>query len=124
MNKTLVVDDSSTMRRIISRILRQSGISVETVLEAAHGLEALEQVVSNPNGQLVLTDVDMPEMDGIELVHKVREHHSNADLPIIMITTEGGDQIRDRAMSGGANGHLSQPFTPETSGHAPSSHVK
>lgn len=123
MNKILIVDDSSTMRRIITRILRQSGISVETILEAAKGSEALEQIASNPDVQLVLSDVNMPEMDGIELVNKLREKHSKDQLPIIMITTEGGEEMRDKALSSGANGYVSKPFTPESIGEALSSYV-
>jgi len=124
MNKILAVDDSSTMRRIVARILRQSGISVDTILEAANGLEALEQLSANPDVQWVLSDVNMPEMDGIELVRKAREKHNKEELPIIMITTEGGDPMRDQALSSGANGYVAKPFTPEAIGEALSSYVK
>lgn len=81
MNKTLLSDDSSTMRRVITRILRQSGISVATILEEANGLEGLEQVVSHSDVQLIHSDVDTPEMDGIGFVHKMREPYSKAQMP-------------------------------------------
>lgn len=114
MNKLLIVDDSSTMRKIIMRVLRQAEISVGTILEASNGIEALEQLTSNPDVNLILSDVNMPEMNGLDLVRKVRETTSKEMLPIIMVTTEGGDSMRDRALAGGANGYVCKPFTPET----------
>ncbi len=114
MNKLLIVDDSSTMRKIIMRVLRQAEIPVETILEAGNGIEALEQITSHPDINLILSDVNMPEMNGIDLVKKVRESKSSDDLPIIMVTTEGGDGMREQAMAGGANGYVCKPFTPET----------
>lgn len=114
MNKLLIVDDSSTMRKIIMRVLRQADIPVETILEASNGVEALSQLASHPDLSLILSDVNMPEMNGIDLVLKVRETRSKERLPIIMVTTEGGESMREQAMAGGANGYVCKPFTPET----------
>ncbi len=114
MNKLMIVDDSSTMRKIIMRVLRQADIAVETVLEAGNGVEALAALTDNPDVQLILSDVNMAEMNGIDLVKKVRENHPADAIPIIMITTEGGEAMRNKAIDEGANGYVSKPFTPET----------
>ena len=96
------------------RALRQAGVDLDTVLQAANGVEALQQLESNSDVGLVLCDVNMPEMSGIELVRKIRENHRADALPIVMITTEGGEAMRQEAMEEGANGYVSKPFTPET----------
>lgn len=114
MNKLMIVDDSSTMRKIIKRVLRQAEIEVENILEAGNGVEALEQLCANPDIALILSDVNMPEMNGIELVKKVREEKDSDSLPIIMITTEGGDTMIANAMGSGANGYVTKPFTPDS----------
>lgn len=114
MNKLMIVDDSSTMRKIIMRVLRQADIACESILEASNGVEALQVLTSNPDIQLILSDVNMPEMNGIDLVKNVREKHDAKKVPIIMITTEGGEAMRNKAMENGANGYVSKPFTPET----------
>jgi two-component system chemotaxis response regulator CheY len=114
MHKLLIVDGSATMRKIIMRVLRQAEIQVETVLEASNGLEALEQLTTHPDVNLVLSDVNMPEMNGIDLVRRVRESKANDQLPIIMVTTESCDAMREQALQGGANGYVCKPFTPET----------
>ena len=74
----------------------------------------MEQLASTPDVSLVLCDVNMPEMNGIELVRRIRENHAAEVLPIVMITTEGGEAMRKEAMDEGANGYVSKPFTPET----------
>lgn len=115
MNKLLIVDDSATMRKIILRVLRQAEIQVETILEASSGIEALEQLTRNPDVDLILSDVNMPEMNGIDLVNRVREERSKEVLPIILVTTEeGGDRMMEQALAGGANGWLCKPFTADS----------
>ena len=114
MNKLMIVDDSSTMRKIIKRVLRQAEVEVDNILEAGNGVEALEQLCANPDIALILSDVNMPEMNGIELVKKVREDKDKMTLPIIMVTTEGGESMVETAISSGANGYVTKPFTPDT----------
>ena len=114
MNKLMIVDDSSTMRKIIKRVLRQAEIAVDNILEAGNGVEALEQLTANPDIALILSDVNMPEMNGIDLVKKVREAHQKDNLPVIMVTTEGGQAMVDSAMESGANGYVTKPFTPDS----------
>ncbi len=114
MTKLMIVDDSSTMRKIIMRVLRQAEISVDAILEAGNGIEALEQLAANDDIGIILSDVNMPEMNGLELVKKVRETKDSSQLPIIMVTTEGGDAMREQAIGEGANGYICKPFTPDT----------
>jgi two-component system chemotaxis response regulator CheY len=114
MEKLLIVDDSATMRKIIMRVLRQAQIPVKEILEAGNGKEGLQRLVANPDIQLVLSDINMPEMNGIEFVKAVRTRKSKDDLPMIMITTEGGDQMMQTALGEGANGYVTKPFTPDS----------
>lgn len=114
MNKVLIVDDSSTMRKIIMRVLRQADIVVDTVLEASNGVEGLAQLTANPDVGLILSDVNMPEMNGIDFVKALRANHSKEKLPVIMVSTEGGQAMMDSAMAQGANGFVCKPFTPES----------
>ncbi len=114
MNKLMIVDDSSTMRKIIKRVLRQAEIAVENIVEAGNGVEALEQLAANPDVGLILSDVNMPEMNGIDLVKKLREDHAKETLPVIMVTTEGGEAMVSSAMESGANGYVTKPFTPDS----------
>lgn len=114
MNKVLIVDDSSTMRKIIQRVLRQADIAVDNVIEAANGVEGLAALESNPDIGLVLSDVNMPEMNGIDFVRNLRATRDKETLPVIMVTTEGGGEMVNTAMELGANGYVCKPFTPES----------
>lgn len=114
MEKLLIVDDSATMRKIIMRVLRQAKIPVKEILEAANGKEGLQRLVANPDIQLVLTDINMPEMNGIDFVRAVRTRHDKRSLPMVVITTEGGESMMQIAISSGANGYVRKPFTPDS----------
>ena len=95
------------------RSLRQAEIKLEEILEAANGVEALAQIASNPEIELILSDINMPEMGGIDLVKNVRATKNADQLPILMVTTEGGSGMVAAAMDSGANGYVTKPFTPE-----------
>lgn len=110
MSNVLIVDDSSTMRKIITRSLRQAGLSVETIYEAGDGIEGLNALGSGPI-DLILSDINMPNMDGIEFVKQARAQ--GCTVPIMMITTEGGEDIIGEAISSGATGSIRKPFTPD-----------
>jgi two-component system chemotaxis response regulator CheY len=114
MNKVLIVDDSATMRKIIMRVLRQAEIAVDNVIEAGNGVEGLAALGAHPDIGLILSDVNMPEMNGIDFVKAVRSSHSKEQLPVIMVTTEGGGAMVNAAMELGANGYVCKPFTPES----------
>ena len=110
MSNVLIVDDSSTMRKIITRSLRQAGLVVDEIFEAGDGVEGLNALGAN-KVDLVLSDINMPNMDGLEFVKAVRGQGSK--VPIVMITTEGGEDVINEALSSGANGSIRKPFTPE-----------
>ncbi|MCF6330109.1 MAG: chemotaxis response regulator CheY [Sulfurimonas sp.] len=109
--KLLVVDDSSTMRRIIKNTLARLGY--KDILEGADGVEGWNQIDSNPDIDMLITDWNMPEMNGLELVKKVRADSRFTDLPIIMVTTEGGKTEVITALKAGVNNYIVKPFTPQ-----------
>ena len=109
--KLLVVDDSSTMRRIIKNTLARLGY--KDVLEGADGLEGWEELNNNPDVEMLITDWNMPEMNGLELVKKIRADERFVDLPIIMVTTEGGKAEVITALKAGVNNYIVKPFTPQ-----------
>lgn len=111
-NSLLLVDDSATMRKIILRTLRMAGLDIDSFEEAGDGNEALEKLAQKP-ADIMLCDINMPGMGGLELVKKVRENDSYADMKIIMISTESAEELIDGVMADGANGYVTKPFTPE-----------
>jgi two-component system, chemotaxis family, chemotaxis protein CheY len=110
MGNVLIVDDSSTMRKIISRSLRQAGLQVDDIYEAGDGVEGLS-AMEGKDIQLILSDINMPNMDGLEFIKNVRA--KGLSIPIVMITTEGGEDILKEAMSNGASDSIKKPFTPD-----------
>jgi two-component system chemotaxis response regulator CheY len=110
--RALIVDDSSVMRKIVERCLRQAGMDLGQVLEASNGAEALALVNENAF-DLILSDINMPVMDGLEFVKHLKELESAKNVPIVMITTEGGEKSVLEALSLGAKGYIRKPFTPD-----------
>jgi two-component system chemotaxis response regulator CheY len=110
MSNVLIVDDSSTMRKIISRSLRQAGLTIDEIFEAGDGIEGLN-VLGNSKVNLILSDINMPNMDGLEFIKMVRANGNS--VPIVMITTEGGEDILKEAMTSGASASIKKPFTPD-----------
>ena len=110
--RVLVVDDSDVMRKIILRNLRLAGYNVDKCYEAGHGFEALYHL-SKDDVDLVLTDINMPEMNGLEFIRKVRGMDLSKRVPIIVITSEGSHQMVREAVAAGADGFIVKPFTPE-----------
>ncbi len=109
--KLLIVDDSSTMRKIIKNTLQRLGY--DDILEAEHGLQAWELLDSIEDIKILITDWNMPEMNGLDLVKKMRANSKFADIPIIMVTTEGGKAEVITALKAGANNYIVKPFTPQ-----------
>ena len=107
--KLLVVDDSSTMRRIIKNTLQRLGFN--DVLEAEHGVEAWQIMERTPDINVLITDWNMPEMNGLDLVRKVRAEKKYESMPIIMVTTEGGKAEVITALKAGVNNYIVKPFT-------------
>jgi two-component system, chemotaxis family, chemotaxis protein CheY len=110
--RALIVDDSSVMRKIVERSLRQAGIELEKVTEASNGAEALAALHDNPV-DLILCDINMPVMDGLEFVKEVAKLESAKGVPIVMITTEGSETHVVQALTAGARGYIRKPFTPD-----------
>ena len=109
--KVLVVDDSSTMRRIIVNTLSRLGY--KDTVQGADGVEAWEAMQANPDVNVVITDWNMPNMNGLELVKKIRAEEKYVDIPIIMVTTEGGKAEVITALKAGVNNYIAKPFTPQ-----------
>lgn len=114
MSKILIVDDSATMRKILMRVIRQAGVDTEGFLEASNGQEGLERLAADGTIDLVLSDVNMPVMNGVDFVKAVRALAAKATVPIVMVTTEGGESMVKTAMEAGASGYVTKPFTPES----------
>ena len=109
----LIVDDSPVMRKIVLRVLRMSGLSIETVHEASSGEEAWTILEREDGINLGLFDVNMPGMNGEELTTRIRNNDTFKDLPIVIVSTEGSAERRRRFDLLGV-GFLHKPFEPET----------
>jgi two-component system chemotaxis response regulator CheY len=108
----LIVDDSRSMRKVVKKALIASGFQVGECLEAGNGREALD-VLRNNWVDVILSDIHMPEMDGIEFMRNLRKEESWQDLPVIYITTESSEERLHEVMAMGAKGYLHKPFKPE-----------
>ncbi len=107
MANILVVEDSPTMRQLISFAMKR--IPDSRVIEATDGVDALKKL-SSEKIDLILADINMPVMDGLKLVSLVRGNSAFKDIPIIMVTTEGAEEDRKRAIAIGANAYLPKPI--------------
>ncbi|MGA3347781.1 MAG: response regulator [Candidatus Sulfotelmatobacter sp.] len=108
--QVLIVDDSSVMRKIVERSLRQAGIEIGQIFEAGNGAEALA-VLQNSKVDIILCDINMPVMDGLEFVKQLPGVENAKGVPVVMITTEGSEGHVVQALSAGARGYLRKPFT-------------
>jgi two-component system, chemotaxis family, chemotaxis protein CheY len=108
MQSILAVDDSASMRQMVSFTLKGAGYHV---IEAADGQEAYEKAMTQ-SVDLVLTDQNMPRMDGVTLVKNLRGLPSYASTPILILTTESGDEMKSKGKAAGATGWLVKPFDP------------
>ena len=110
--RALIVDDSSVMRKIVARSLRQAGLDPLAVCEAGSGREALE-VLRTAKVDLILSDINMPSMDGLEFVRQIQEQNLAPGVPVVMITTESSEEHVKQAIHAGARGYIRKPFTPD-----------
>ena len=110
MNKILIVDDSATIRKMVRASLR--GLTDAEFVEAANGLEAIEHVALGPIS-LIILDLNMPDMHGVDVLRFVRRHQGCRDVPVIVLTTRGDDSSRDTAVTAGATQYLTKPFAPQ-----------
>jgi two-component system, chemotaxis family, chemotaxis protein CheY len=109
VRKVLIVDDSVSMRQMVSYTLRQGGFDV---IEAEHGQDALNQLQGSAV-DLIITDLNMPVMDGITLIQNVRKQPAMKSKPILMLTTEGLATKKEQGKAAGATGWIVKPFDPE-----------
>jgi len=106
----LIVDDSAAIRKILQRVLRQTDLNLGEINEAGDGTEAVE-ILRNRKFGLILSDINMPQMDGLQLLARIKEMEHLKDVPVIMITTEGGQGKVMEAVQLGASGYVRKPFT-------------
>lgn len=108
----LIVDDSSSMRKVIKKILQISGFDVGEIFEASNGKEALE-VLNSKWVDLILSDIHMPVMDGYQFISELRKIDEFKDVPVVLITTEGDEKKLQKIIAMGAQGYIRKPFEPE-----------
>lgn len=108
--RIMTVDDSPTVRQMLSFTLSDAGYEV---LEAVDGVDALNKLAAGERVDMLITDLNMPNMDGIELIRSVRKDSSNRFIPIIMLTTEAQESKRREGKSAGASGWIVKPFKPQ-----------
>ncbi len=109
----LIVDDSPAMRSFIRRVMEVSGLETSLCLEASDGAEALE-VLERNCVDLVLTDINMPRMSGVQLLRRLHESDLLRALPVIVISTDSTEVRMRQMLELGARGYVKKPFTPET----------
>jgi two-component system chemotaxis response regulator CheY len=108
----LIVDDSAAIRKILQRVLRQTEVPIGTVYEAGDGVEALATLRRQTIG-LVLSDINMPNMDGLEFLTNMRAEQAWHGIPVLMVSTEGTQAKVLEAVERGASGYVRKPFTAE-----------
>jgi two-component system chemotaxis response regulator CheY len=110
--RALIVDDSSVMRKIVERALRQAGLDLMVVHEAGSGTEGLD-LLRVKQVDLILSDINMPSMDGLEFLRQLRAQDLAPGVPVVMITTESSEEHVKQAILAGAQGYIRKPFTAE-----------
>jgi len=108
----LIVDDSSTMRAVIKKTIKVSGFNVGQFLEAGDGEQALD-VLKDEWVDLVLSDINMPNMNGLELIGRMHADEIMRTIPVVMVTTEAGDDKVKQSKALGAVGYIKKPFQPQ-----------
>ncbi len=116
--RALIVDDSSLMRKMVERAIGQAGFKLDQVLQAANGEEALQilrlEEAAGTKIELIVSDINMPVMDGLQFLEQKQREKLADSVPIVMITTEGGEAMVRRAMAAGAKGYITKPFVPDS----------
>jgi two-component system chemotaxis response regulator CheY len=107
MAKILVVDDSSTVRDEVADFLKGNGLEVATAIDGKDGIAKLK---ADPGIRLILSDVNMPNMDGLTMVEKIRSELGNTAVNVIMLTTESSPNMKERGKSAGIKGWIVKPF--------------
>jgi len=105
--KVLIIDDSASVRRQVSSILKTEGFDI---IEAADGIEGSEQIRTNTDLALVLCDINMPRLNGLDMLESLSEEITKKSIPVVMLTTEGEPESMSRARKAGARGWIIKPF--------------
>jgi two-component system chemotaxis response regulator CheY len=108
--KLLIVDDSTMLRDMLSYALNEGGYN--DVIEAVDGIDGLEKA-ANATFDLVITDVNMPNMDGLTFIEELRKLPQYTNVPVLVLTTERGDEMKSKGKSAGATGWIVKPFVPD-----------
>ena len=108
----LIVDDSATIRQMVKRTMKLAGLKVGEVYEASNGIEALAQL-SDHGVAVMLVDINMPTMNGIQLLSRMKQNARLKDIPIVIVSTEGSRQRIEELENFGAFGYVRKPFQPE-----------
>lgn len=108
----LVVDDSEVIRQMVKRTMEMAGLDVGKVFEAANGIEALAHLSDHPVA-VMLVDINMPTMNGIQLLNRIKDNERLRNIPIVIVSTEGSEQRIKELKSSGAFGYVRKPFQPE-----------
>lgn len=113
MTKTiLTIDDSRTMREMLRRALQEQGFTVVQAEDGVHGIEVLQGMHATKAPDVIITDVNMPRMDGLQFIEEVRGDVQNRTIPILVLTTESDIEKKARARRAGATGWIVKPFDP------------
>lgn len=110
MTKVIIVDDSATMRQQVQMALKPTGFEL---VEAVDGQDALGKVTDDPAIDIMILDVNMPRMNGVELAEKLSENGRMSELKVVMLTTEGHPELIERAKGAGVKGWIVKPFKPD-----------
>ena len=110
--KVLIVDDSLPMRSVVKKTIKASGFKVSQFFDASNGEEALN-ILRKEWLDLVLTDYNMPDMNGLELIEEMKKDEELKTIPVVMVTTEGSQQRVEEFMEKGVADYIKKPFTPE-----------
>lgn len=108
----MIVDDSSAMRAVIKKIVSISGFQMDQCLEAGNGREAMEALSTNWV-DVIISDINMPEVNGLELLDLLKKNDTLKEIPVIMVTTEGSKERMEEVYKRGAKGFIKKPFLPE-----------
>jgi two-component system chemotaxis response regulator CheY len=111
MPRILIVDDSPTIRKMVRASLRT--LEAFDFIEAANGLQAIEQVALGPVALMIL-DLNMPDMHGVDVLKFLRRHPSSREVPVVVLTTRGDDSSREAAVAAGATQYMTKPFLPQS----------